>query len=799
MATIEIDGKSYEVQTGRMLIEVTDELGINIPRFCYHKKLSVAANCRMCLVEVEKAPKPLPACATPIMDGMKVFTRSPKALMAQQAVMEFLLINHPLDCPICDQGGECELQDVAMGHGQGLSRYTEGNRVVADKNIGPLIATEMTRCIHCTRCVRFGEEIAGIKELGATGRGEHTRIGTYIEQSVNSELSGNVIDLCPVGALTSKPFRFTARAWEIRRHPGIAPHDALGSNLAFHVFRDRVARVVPRENEAINELWLSDRDRFSHVGLYAADRLTRPMIKREGEWLETDWETALAQAAESLKGTLGRHGPEALAALASPGASLEELYLMQKLFRGLGSRNLDHRLGQVDFRDQAQAPLFPWLGQSLGEFEQNDAFLIIGSHLRKEVPLLNHRLRRAALRREKPAKVMFINPLDYEYNLPVWHNSVVPPSAWIRQLAGIAKALLEDKRVKSSPGGSLELLKSVQADEHQGAIAAELLDAEKPVLLLGQMATAHPEFSVIRALAGMIADMSGAGLAYTGAANSVGAALAGMLPHRKAGGEPENQPGRHVGDMLAAEIKGYVLLGLEPELDAWDGEAARRALKRAECVVALSAFRSPGLEECAQVLLPLALFPETGGSYLNLENRWQVVNGAVPPPGDARPGWKILRVLGNLLNRPGFDYTSVEAVRRELEELLQDSPAPSTLNAWQMPETLPETSAASSGELERIGEMPLYSVDPLCRRAAPLQQTGDARAAAGLHLHPETAAELGLGESARARVKQVDGGEAILDWVADARVPKHCALIYAGRPENVALGGWWGRITVTTE
>jgi NADH-quinone oxidoreductase subunit G len=435
---IEIDGRPLQARRGAMIIEVADEAGIHIPRFCYHKKLSVAANCRMCLVEVERTPKPLPACATPVAEGMKIKTRSPLARDAQKSTMEFLLINHPLDCPICDQGGECELQDVAMGFGGDVSRFQERKRVVRDKDIGPLIATDMTRCIHCTRCVRFGAEVAGIRELGATGRGEHMEIGTYIEHSVDSELSGNVIDLCPVGALTSKPFRFSARAWEMLQRDTIAAHDCIGSNLHVHVRRNRIMRVVPRENEAVNETWISDRDRFSYQGLYGDDRLAAPLIKGSGGWQQTDWPTALSAAAAGLRRVLAERGAQQLGALASPSATLEELYLLQRLVRGLGSHNIDHRLRQGDFRDQDVAPLFPWLGQSIAALETLDAALVVGSHTRKEQPLANHRLRKAALR---GSALMFVNPVAFEFNYPVAEAVVATPAGMLQALAAIAKAL----------------------------------------------------------------------------------------------------------------------------------------------------------------------------------------------------------------------------------------------------------------------------------------------------------------------------------------------------------------------
>jgi NADH-quinone oxidoreductase subunit G len=784
MATIEIDGKSYQAQPGQMLIEVTDAAGITVPRFCYHKKLSVAASCRMCLVEVEKAPKPMPACATPVMDGMKVYTRSPRALAAQKAVMEFLLINHPLDCPICDQGGECELQDVAMGYGGVASGYQEIKRVVADQDIGPLIATEMTRCIHCTRCVRFGEEIAGIREMGATGRGEHTRIGTYIAKTVDSELSGNIIDLCPVGALTSKPFRFTARAWEIRQLPGIAPHDAVGSNIFLHTWRNRVVRVVPRENEALNQVWLSDRDRFSYQGLQADDRLLKPMIKKDGAWRESDWESALALAAQGLK----KAGGENLGVLASAAATLEELFLMQKLARGLGCANIDHRLLQADFREQDNAPPVPGLGRSVAEMQDCDAVLVIGSHLRKEVPLLNHRLREAALK--KGAQIIFINPLAYAYNFTPAIDLVAPPSSWIGELAGIAKALAEHRAVKSLPAGILALLQAAAPTETHRQIAEILLGGQKVSLLLGQLAMSHAEFSVIRALAGIIATASNATLGYTG--HGSGAWLAGVLPHRKPGGETAEKIGLDARAMFDQGLKAYLLLGLEPELDGWNGAAALEALRQAEYVVAISAFRTPAMDAYADVLLPMGVFAETSGTHVNLEGLWQSFQGVVPPPGEARPAWKILRVLGNLLDIPGFEYTDSTQISAELRALAGDRQA-DTGNAWKIPEKLPEASASEG--LQRISELPIYAVDALTRRATALQNTQDARAARGIHLHPDELARLNLSAGQKAKIR--GNGEAVeLEVIADARVPAGCVLVYAGIKENVALGGWSGSLQV---
>ncbi|RTZ72091.1 MAG: hypothetical protein DSZ00_09070, partial [Gammaproteobacteria bacterium] len=514
--TIEVDGRKLEATPGQMLIEVTDGAGISVPRFCYHKKLSIAANCRMCLVEVENAPKPLPACATPVADGMKVWTCSPLAREAQKGTMEFLLINHPLDCPICDQGGECELQDVAMGYGKGVSRFVEAKRVVKDEDIGSLIATEMTRCIHCTRCVRFGEEIAGMRELGAVGRGEHTRIGTYIGKSIASELSGNVIDLCPVGALTSKPFRFRARAWEMQQHDGIAWHDGVGSNIHIHTRRHQVMRVVPRDNEAVNETWISDRDRFSYQGLYSGDRLEKPLMRVDGELREVEWQKLLIEVAELLKST----ETDRLGALVSPNATLEEMYLAKRLMNGLGSDSIDHRLRQGDFRGEAAEPALPWLGLRFEELENLDATLLVGSWLRKDQPLLNHRLRKSVL---AGAKVMAINPVDHLFNYDLDETLVVAPSVMVEALAGVAAALGADTAGVS-----------VEPGEAHRRIADNLKAAERPFVLLGTLAQMHPDFALLRRLASDIASAAGGRYGTVGeGANSTGARIAGILPGEK--------------------------------------------------------------------------------------------------------------------------------------------------------------------------------------------------------------------------------------------------------------------------
>jgi NADH-quinone oxidoreductase subunit G len=775
--TIEVDGRELQAKAGSMLIEVTDAAGIRIPRFCYHKKLSVAANCRMCLVEVEKAPKPMPACATPVSDGMKVFTRSPKALAAQKGTMEFLLINHPLDCPICDQGGECELQDVAMGYGSDVSRYSEAKRVVADKNIGPLIATDMTRCIHCTRCVRFGQEIAGIREMGATGRGEHTLIGTYIERSIDSELSGNVIDLCPVGALTSKPFRFSARAWELIQVEGIAPHDSVGSNIHLHLRGNRVMRVHPRDNEAINESWISDRDRYSYQGLYASDRLTVPLIKKSGEWQETSWEMALEMAASSLK----RIEPEQIGALVSPSSTLEELYLAQKLIRGLGSKHIDSRLRQGDFRLDKATSGVSWLGMKIADIELLDTVLVIGGNLRKEQPILAHRLRKAAL---AGATVHFLNPRGIELNHRA-KQKVVSPARMLDELAAVAKAA-----GAKGEGVVAELINAAAADKDAKATAKALKQGDRSAVLLGAMAQAHPDYALLAVLASVVAEATGATLSVMPAAsNTLGAQLAGAVPILEAGGKPAAERGLDALSLLKLPRKGYLLMGIEPGLDFWDGALSVNALQSADVVVALSAYRTPQLDTCADVLLPMGLFAETAGTYVNAEGVWQSSSGAVKPQGEARPAWKILRVLGNLLDVAGFEYIDVEQILQELRSLCGGEMPPNRLTL-----SSGATRQLTHQGLLRGGDTPLYASDLLVRHAEALQQTQDAGAPI-IRLHPAQAGQLGLTDNEQALVKQ-NGYQASLPLVLDESLPEGCAWISSGLTETAVLGQPFGEVTV---
>jgi NADH-quinone oxidoreductase subunit G len=780
--TIEIDGRPCAAATGEMIIAVADREGIAIPRFCYHKKLSIAANCRMCLVEAEQGgrpfPKPVPACATPVMDGMRIQTRSPKALEAQQGTMEFLLINHPLDCPICDQGGECELQDVAMGYGGDVSRFSERKRVVKDEDLGPLIATEMTRCIHCTRCVRFGAEIAGVRELGATGRGETMRIGTFVAHTVSHELSGNIIDLCPVGALTSKPYRFTARAWELTQADSIAPHDAVGSNIRLHVRRGQVMRVHPRDNESVNETWISDRDRFSYAGLNGEDRLRTPLVKRDGVWVEADWSAALALAAERLKGA----EPTDTGWLIAPNSTLEEMYLAQAVARGLGCPNIDHRLRQRDFRGDGADPLLPWLGAPIPELETLGAVLLIGSDIRQEQPLLAHRIRKSAL---AGARVALVNP----YRVELTHPStqlVGGPAQMVEDLAAIAKVLR-----KRGSGTLRDLIAKAEPTDAQAAIGESLKGADRGMILLGGLALAHPDYTLLKALAYLIAEATKCKVGYLPAANGVGAHLAGALPHGLPGAKPAERPGIPVTEMLAFPRKTWVLWGIEPDLDCGNPARAMEALGQADFVIAASAFRAPSLESVADLLLPIGAFAETSGTFVNAAGTWQSFQGAVAPPGEARPGWKVLRVLGNLLGLSGFEYRDTAEIRAELGALCADvRPGNAPVGDLKV-----EPRGLGEGMI-RLGNVPIYASDPLVRRAPALQRTPAMASAIAAHLNPEQAGALGLAAGDRVEVRQ-NGAAVRTRVVIDASVPPGCVRIPAGVAGSETLGDQIGPITLT--
>ncbi len=780
LVTVEIDGVEYQARKGAMIIEVTDANGISVPRFCYHNKLPVAANCRMCMVEVEKAPKPLPACATPVMDGMKIRTQSDYARRAQRAVMEFLLINHPLDCPICDQGGECELQDVALQYGRGVSRFAEKKRVVRDKNFGPLIATDMTRCIHCTRCIRFLEHIAGSRELGGTGRGENLEISTWIEHSIESELSGNIIDVCPVGALTSRPFRYRARAWELIQTPGVSPHDCVGSNLMLHTRRGELLRVVPRDNEAINEVWLADRDRFGYQGVNSDDRLTQPMVKTGGAWQAVDWEQALQAVVDGLKDRAADMG-----ILASPSATVEEHYLLNRLAEGLGTANIDHRLRQTDFTGQQDSPLYPALGQSIESLQDANAVLIVGGNPRKDQPIIGHRLRMAA---RAGARIMFINPVEYAVTYPVAHQSIVSPDRLVQSLAGVAAALLQSKRARA-PEALQPLLDSTLADATEQAMAATLLEAGNAGLLLGIGAAMHPAFSALRALAVLIAELSGATLGFlSDGANSAGAHLAGVLPHRSCGGQARDKVGLDAAAMIAEARKAYLLFGIEPELDCADGAAALAAMNKADFVVAMTPFVTDRMRDYAKVLLPVSTFAETSGTYVNCEGRWQSFTAAARAPGETRPGWKVLRVLGNLFGFEGFEQMSSEQVRDEARTQAGDA----TVDNSQCSQAVTAAAVGEGGQ--RIGELPLYAVDAVVRRAAALQATPDADVACARMCGADIE-RLGLQDADRVRIRQ-GSARVELPLRRDDCVAEGCARLPVAIAETVALGAPFAHIIV---
>lgn len=777
--SIEINGQSLKATKGMMVIQVADASGIAIPRFCYHKKLSVAANCRMCLVEIEKAPKPLPACATPVAEGMKIFTQSPVAKMAQRGVMEFLLINHPLDCPICDQGGECELQDLAVGYGAGISRFAEGKRIIKDKNLGSLIATDMTRCIHCTRCVRFGQEVAGIREMGATGRGEHVLIGTYIEQSINSELSGNIIDLCPVGALTSKPYRYSARPWELVNHAAISPHDSVGTNLTIQTRDGKVMRVLPAENESINETWIADRDRFSYEGLNSDQRLLTPMMRVDGEWQETDWDGALEAAVRGLSLAIETHGSKQVGAISAPHNTVEEHYLLQKLLRGIGSGNIDHRLKQTDFADDESLPVFPWLGKAIAELEQVDAALLVGSNVNKDQPLIGLRLRKA---HNAGASIMAINPVDYDFDYKLDHTIVASPQDLLASLGGVVKALTF-KQGKSLESNIAAFLSGIEPGAAEKAIADSLAAKNNAIVLLGNYATGHAQSSQLRVLAQLVAELSGATLGYLPEANSVGAWLAGCVPHRGTAGSAADIKGANAYSMLKNPLKAYLLAGIEPELDCPSGGRTRVALEAADYVVMLTPFKpAPGSValDCADVLLPMTVFTETAGTLVNCEGTVQQFNAAAKPAGEARPTWKILRVLGTLLDVEGFDYDDINGVRNDIGDLAV-TPS-STLSA----KTFPEHLGGKVTELMRISESPIYAVDSIVRHAEALQATQDNPSCAA-RVNRREADKYSLSDGHSVRVRMLEG-DALVNLVIDDRIPDGCVWVPVGYAETSALG-----------
>lgn len=748
MLQIEIDGKHLMVEQGTTVIEAANQLGTYIPHFCYHKKLSIAANCRMCLVEVEKAPKPLPACATPVTDGMVVKTHSPKAKEAQAGVMEFLLINHPLDCPTCDQGGECQLQDLAVGYGKPSSRYTEEKRAVVGKDMGPLVsAEEMSRCIHCTRCVRFTEEIAGVQEIAMAGRGEHSEIMPFIGRAVETELSGNVIDLCPVGALTSKPFRFDSRSWELNRRKSVSAHDALGSNLIVQTKDHTVRRVLPLENEAINECWLSDRDRFAYEGLYHESRLKNPKIKQGGQWVDVDWKTALEYVRNAVDCIAKEGNQDQLGIWANPMNTVEELYLAKKLADALGIRHFDTRLQRQDERVSDGLSGAQWLGQSISELAQNDAVLVVGANLRKEQPLLTARLRRATKGR---LKLSVLGSSQEALHMPVWAQDALHPNLWANRLQAMAA-------------------------DSQDRITASLKEAEKAAIILGAEVQNHPDYAAIYAAAQTLADATGAVLGVLPqAANTVGAAVLNV------------NSGDSVQAMIREPKQAVLLLNVEPEIDVANGTQAVAALKQAKSVMAFTPFVSDTLLDVCDVLLPIAPFTETAGSLVNMEGRLQSFHGVVQGFGDSRPLWKVLRVLGNLFKAEGFEYHSSSEI---LQDALDQDTVLAKLNNRST--FAGEAVQMAADRLIRVGGVGIYHTDAIVRRSAPLQATSHAAVPAA-RVNPQTLADLGLSDGSNAVASQ--GGVSVNVMIeADANLPENVVYLPL-HTENVALGAMMNAI-----
>jgi NADH-quinone oxidoreductase subunit G len=777
MIEIELDGKKVEVLEGSMVMHAAEKAGTYIPHFCYHKKLSIAANCRMCLVDVEKAPKPLPACATPVTQGMIVRTKSDKAIKAQQSVMEFLLINHPLDCPICDQGGECQLQDLAVGYGASASRYDEEKRVVFHKNVGPLISmAEMSRCIHCTRCVRFGQEVAGVMELGMLHRGEHAEITTIAGDTIDSELSGNMIDICPVGALTSKPFRYSARTWELSRRKSISPHDSTGANLVVQVKANKVLRVVPLENEAVNECWLSDRDRFSYEALHGEERLTTPHIKQGGEWKPVDWTTALEYVARGLKQIKQDHGEQHIGALAAPHSTVEELHLLADLVRGLGSDNIDHRLRHADFSNVGDASTARWLGLPIAELSDLQRVFVVGSFLRKDHPLFAQRIRQAA---RKGAEVHRLQSVSDDWLMSMGATLTATPSDWPRALAEVVSAIAQAKGV---PAPSL-----VTPSPAAEAIAQSLLSGERKAVLLGNAAAQHPQAACLLRLAQWIGEHTQASVGYlTEAANSVGAQWVDALPRNG---------GLNTQQMLGGQMKAMLLLNIEPHLDFADAPAARQALQAAEMVVAMTSFKSTDLD-FADVLLPIAPFSETSGTFVSAEGRVQSFHGVVKPQGETRPAWKVLRVLGNLLGLPDFAFETSEQVR---EAALGDPASfPARLNNRVSAASQPvPADAFPADRLERLADVSIYGSDPIVRRATSLQLTADARPVVA-SVSSALWRSLGLAEgqeNASVRVTQ-NGASVVLPVRCDPSLAPQAVRVPAGRDATAPLGPMFGPVTV---
>ncbi|MCF6768087.1 NADH-quinone oxidoreductase subunit NuoG [Thiotrichales bacterium 19S11-10] len=789
--TLEINGKPLKAKQGQMVIEVADENNIYIPRFCYHKKLSVAANCRMCLVDMENARKPSPACATPAMDGMKVYTKNKKTLEYQKTIMEFLLINHPLDCPICDQGGECELQDVALGYGKDASRFSEGKRVVSDPDLGSLIATDMTRCIQCTRCVRFGKEIAGVAELGATGRGEHMKIGTYVQKTVNSELSGNMIDVCPVGALTSKPFQYKARAWELVQKPSIAPFDSLGSHQYLHLRRGELLRTVPKECESINETWLSDRDRFGYEGVNHSDRIKEPMIKKRGEWEVVSWEEALDFTKTALQFVKDNHSAEQIGAIAHPSSTLESLYLLQKLVRALGSNSIDTRIFQSDVKSPISYG--QGLDLSLEAIEESEHILLIGSNLRKEIPLLNHRVRKAAL---KGAKVSAICSKANQYNFDL-NEVVVDVDQLCYMLAAVVKSSLKlSKQTVSIDSNLGEFLADIKVNAESDRIARSLIQSENIVILLGQSAVMHPQYAMLLLLAETLKQITNASFGVVGfGANAVGADYVCALPYVNEKGDYLENTGFNIEEILSGKssLSACILLNIEPEVDTLAGAMAIKNLKQMDYVINLSSYQSESMLAYSDVILPISSYCESDGSYMNIERHLQSFEAVKSPLALSKPAWKVLRVLANFLDITGFEYQSANEIQNEIQARNQNIAEidQSVHLAKAIDFKLPPFNDAFS----RLLSVSLYHVDGTLRRAGALQQTEEAQAASYVKVSGHVAYEYGFNPGQKIRVVQGQS-EAILPVLIDPNLANNSIEVQAGIEKSLSLWDHTAAITL---
>ncbi len=672
MIDFELDGKPLSVPEGTTIIEAADDAGVYIPRFCYHKKLSIAANCRMCLIEVEKMGKPLPACATPITRDMKVKTKSDMALKAQRDVMEFLLINHPLDCPICDQGGECELQDLSMGYGQSKSEYNQPKRAVYSQDIGPLIETEMTRCIQCTRCVRFGEEVAGLRELGVVNRGEKEEIGTYVQHFVKSEVSGNIIDICPVGALTNKPARYEMRGWEVKEHASISPHDCVGTNVFLHSrgheysAERTIFRSVPKENQSINEVWMSDRDRFAVEGLYHQDRIYKPQMKKNGQWVEVEWQYALDAIAHLTKHILSE-APTQIAGIADYSATVEEYYLFQKLIRELGSPHVDHRIRESDFQDQSRRPLFPQLNTSIADIENCDTILLIGSNIRFEQPIIATRLFKAT---QEGLQIMSVSPEAYPFVFPLSEKMINEDV--VKSLAEIAKAIELHKSADSADAIKIKGLENVVPSENAVKIAKKLCASKKAAIFFGAYALHHPNESVLRDLVHHIGHLSGAVPgSLTDGANTAGAWIAGCIPHRGTAGAAVKTIGKTAKELLTTDpVSAYFILNTELENDSAFAQQALETLSNAKLVVCFNTFATEKMRDYADFILPITPYSENDGTFVNVNGQWQSFKSIGPAHQESKPAWKVIRALANTLQLPGFSYTSASAIRDEVKAQL---------------------------------------------------------------------------------------------------------------------------------